>query len=260
MDNHQQCNHNHEHHHGEHQHQHGEHQHQHGEHQHHHHQDDKRDVNQKKFDSAANSWENPQRVDMANKVSAAMINRLDEYGAPLDADSIVMDFGCGTGLVTMNIRDKVKHVVSVDNSDGMLNVLRTKCSSIEPNNITPVNCDLLTEPLKISNGSHPYPLSHIVGSMVLHHVQDVPALFKSFSSHLAPGGTVTIVDLDANAEEFHPDNSGVHHFGFVRGTLEGWLKDAGFGAITFYNGLQTLRNALGTTKTFTMFLVVARKF
>ena len=50
------------------------------------------------FDTAAATWDKPQRVRLATEVAAAMATAL-----PLSREWDAMDFGCGTGLVTLSL-------------------------------------------------------------------------------------------------------------------------------------------------------------
>jgi len=68
------------------------------------------------FDKEATQWdENPARVRLASDVCAAI-----SKSVPLNTSMRVMDFGCGTGLVTLGLAPLVGVMTGVDNSQGML--------------------------------------------------------------------------------------------------------------------------------------------
>lgn len=172
----------------------------------------------KNFDKDAAQWDDsPTKVRMANDVAAAIIR---EVNPAKDMD--VMDFGCGTGLVTLKLQPLVKTITGVDSSQGMLDALQNKIAQQSLDNVFTRFVDL--EHGKQAQGS--YDL--IVSSMTLHHVPDTLALFKEWSGLLRPGGRVSFADLDAEDGSFHSDKTGVFHFGFDRDDLKRMLSDAGF--------------------------------
>ncbi len=74
------------------------------------------------FDKKAASWdENPHRVSLANDIAGAIID--EKILAP---DMDVLEFGCGTGLLTLKLRPLVRSLTGVDGSKGMLGVLEAK--------------------------------------------------------------------------------------------------------------------------------------
>lgn len=74
------------------------------------------------FNQVASTWdENPGRVKLANDVGQSMLNNLT-----FNPGMNVLDFGCGTGLVTLKIQSFVKSVMALDTSQGMLDILRLK--------------------------------------------------------------------------------------------------------------------------------------
>jgi len=68
----------------------------------------------------------------------------------------------------------------------------------------------------------------IISSMTLHHIEDIPGLFKRFYNLLRPGGFIALGDLVKEDGSFHADNTGVMHFGFEKEDILTWLSDAGF--------------------------------
>ncbi|MBU0621161.1 MAG: class I SAM-dependent methyltransferase [Gammaproteobacteria bacterium] len=173
----------------------------------------------KDFDKDAAQWDaSPTKVRMANDVGAAIIREVK-----LTKDMDVMDFGCGTGLLTLKLQPLVKSITGVDSSQGMLGVLQNKIGQQSLDNV-------FTRLVDFEHGKHTegsYDL--IVSSMVLHHVPDTQALFKDWAGLLRPGGQVSFADLDAEDGSFHSDNTGVFHFGFERDELKRMLHEAGFG-------------------------------
>ena len=76
----------------------------------------------KDFDKESAQWDaNPFRAKLASDVAAAMIREIHPF-----ADMKVLDFGCGTGLLTFKLQPLVKTITGADNSHGMLGVLKDK--------------------------------------------------------------------------------------------------------------------------------------
>lgn len=166
-----------------------------------------------RFDQAAKDWDlEDRRVILARAVAAAIRARV-----AISKDDSVLDFGCGTGLLTLELAPLAGSMTGADTSPGMLEALAAKA---------PV-ARILLDPEKDPDLGGPHSL--IVSSMTLHHIPDVPALFRTFARHLRPGGRVALADLDTEDGSFHTDAQGVHHFGFPREQVIAWLREAGFG-------------------------------
>ena len=58
-----------------------------------------------------------------------------------------MDFGAGTGLLTLGLLPYVAHVTAVDASDEMLQVLADKLKAMGIKNVNTRHCDIGKEPL-----------------------------------------------------------------------------------------------------------------
>jgi 2-polyprenyl-3-methyl-5-hydroxy-6-metoxy-1,4-benzoquinol methylase len=197
-----------------------------------------------RFDQAAATWDLAERrVLLARGVAAAIAARV-----PLTRTMKVLDFGCGTGLVTLVLGPKVGSITGADTSTGMLDTLAEKAAA---QGITLELKPLGSDGLADLGG--PYDL--IVSSMTLHHIADVPALFRRFLQHLAPGGQVALADLDEEDGSFHEDAAGVYHQGFSRNTIQAWLEAAGYGQIHVETAMITSK--AGTD--YPVFLATARR-
>lgn len=170
------------------------------------------------FESAAANWdEKPRRVKLSHDIGSAI-----KSSVTLAPDMDVLDFGCGTGLLTLQIQPFVRSITGVDSSPAMLDVLKQKSEAEKLSNV-------YTHCLDVENGDEitgEYDL--IVSAMTLHHIRDVPALLAQFYRVCRFGATLCIADLDAENGQFHEDNKGVFHFGFERSALQQAFADAGF--------------------------------
>ena len=204
----------------------------------------------KDFDKEAAQWDvNPGRVKLANEVADAMIRELKPV-----PDMDALDFGCGTGLVTLRLQPYVKTITGADSSMGMLGVLRGKVEKQGINNV-------LTQFIDFEKGGGVSGKFHlIVSSMTLHHVPDTASLFRQWHELLHPGGWVCFADLDSEDGSFHGDNTGVFHLGFDRERLKKLLHGAGFREISCATATTMTREVEGKgTRDFPVFLMAARK-
>ena len=128
---------------------------------------------------------------------------------PLATEMEALDYGCGSGLVTLGLQPFVGRITGADSSQGMLQVLSRKVQERGITNVVAKFIDLEQQRL---DGS--YDL--IVSSMTLHHVHDVVALIVSFVQILNPGGWLALADLEREDGSFHDDPTGVYHRGFDR--------------------------------------------
>lgn len=213
------------------------------------------------FDKEAASWdEPPYRLKLARDIASAIKGQVQ-----LASDMDVMDFGCGTGLLTLELQPLVRSINGVDSSRGMLDVLNEKIAALKPGNVktTLVPNEMLTENEALAfgkalAGTAGYHL--IVSSMALHHVRDVPHLFRWFHEILVPSGRLSFADLDVEDGRFHGDNTGVFHFGFDRTELRRTLGDAGFDDVRDMTATTMTRQGSGGEKReFPIFLMTGRK-
>jgi ubiquinone/menaquinone biosynthesis C-methylase UbiE len=159
--------------------------------------------NVKRFDDAAADWEEkPQRVALARRVAQAI-----EQAIPLANSMHVLEYGCGTGLVSRALSPHVATILAVDTSPRMLEVLDRKAREEKIGNITTLAHDLTQQPLP-DNG-----FDLVMSSMTLHHIPDVEALLDKFFAALKPGGYLVVADLVTEDGSFHEDNTGVAHYG-----------------------------------------------
>jgi len=196
------------------------------------------------FDQAAVTWDlEDRRVALARAVAAAIRQTLS-----LSREMDVLDFGCGTGLVTLELAPLVGSIAGADASQGMLRTLAEKAGAR----------DLAVRLVALAEEGAPAlrgPYHLITSSMTLHHIADVPGLLGQFFQALHPGGQVALADLDTEDGRFHDSPSGVHHQGFDRAELAGWLALAGFEEIKVATAAATTKAGM----TYTVFLASARK-
>ena len=201
------------------------------------------------FNKAAASWdEEPRRVKLAGDVARAISEEIK-----LTGDMDVLDFGCGTGLLSLNLLPAVRSVTAVDSAQGMLSVLKSKIEALELSNVQTMHLD-------IDKGDRlEGRFGLITSSMTLHHIKDIKPLLGQFYKILTPGGYLAIADLDLDGGKFHEDSTGVFHNGFDRKQLRQTFMDAGFEDVRDRTAATMLKPVAGEKKEFTIFLMTGSK-
>ena len=202
------------------------------------------------FDKEAAVWdEHPVRVSLANDVCTAI-----SENTPLNTSMNALDFGCGTGLLTLRLAPLVRSITGMDSSRGMLDVLRAKIAKQNLANVHSLLLDLDAGDILTGN----YDM--IVSSMTFHHIEKIAPVLNQFHRCLTPGGYLCIADLDPEYGLFHDDSKGVFHYGFERTALGNAIVEAGFGSVKFTTATEVVKPASnGETGRFSVFLMTALK-
>lgn len=205
--------------------------------------------NIERFNELAADWDDkPLHVATGAAVARAMLAALQLTGTER-----ALEFGAGTGLVSVHMAPHLASLVALDGSEGMLGVLRRKCAAL---GLGQVEVREGIVPDDLPEG----PFDLLFSSLTLHHVEDTAALLGALRRRLAPGGRIAIADLEAEDGSFHGDMPGVFHHGFSRPVLRSLLEKAGFGAVRFFPAHVVRReNDLGEERDYPLFLVVAQR-
>jgi ubiquinone/menaquinone biosynthesis C-methylase UbiE len=203
-----------------------------------------------RFNQAAATWDqNPRRVEMSRRIAAKMLEE-----RPVQSDMTVIDYGCGTGVVALELAPFVARMIGVDSSPAMLAELRKKADAAGLGHVETLVLDLSVDPLP--DGLH---ADLIISAMALHHVADIPALLRAFTAILNPGGSVALTDLDTEDGTFHDDHTGVHHHGLDRDWLCGQLTALGFQDVSATTAYVAERERDGVVREYPAFLVSGQK-
>lgn len=139
----------------------------------------------------AAGWDNrPGVQDYADRAFAALIDTV----GPLTgwADWRVLDFGCGTGLLSGRIAPHVSAIIGLDISASMINVAAAK----RVPNHRAFCADIVSGPVPPQIASGGFDL--IVASSVCGFVADYPACVRRLAGLLAPGGVFVQWDWQAD--------------------------------------------------------------
>ncbi|MCF8216406.1 MAG: class I SAM-dependent methyltransferase [Chlorobium sp.] len=206
-----------------------------------------------RFDRSAAQWdENPRRTSLAANIANAIV----ETAKPR-ASMQAMEFGCGTGLVTLALAPYLQTITAIDTSEEMLAQLQKKIETLGIRNVHPILADLVHDtvsPLATES------LDFICSSMTLHHIADISALLSKLNGLLICGGILAMADLDREDGLFHDDGTEKVHHGFERPELQNMLEDAGFRNVSFRTAYEIKKtNRAGRDATYPIFLVTALK-
>lgn len=201
------------------------------------------------FDIKAAEWDkNLMHRERAETVAAGIIKQI-----PLTREMTAMEFGAGTGLLSFLLKDHLKEVILIDNSQGMVKVLNDKIKASGAENLRILNIDLEHD------GFNERRFDLIYTLMVLHHVDDIKGIIKKFYDLLHPGGYLAVADLYSEDGSFH--GSGFHgHKGFDPDVLSGMIEKEGFSRANHGKVFVVSKEISDdTVKQFDVFLMTAQR-
>ena len=200
------------------------------------------------FDISAKTWdENPVHMDRSIGIAAKMQEMI-----PVHNGMKALEYGAGTGILSFLLRDKLGTIVMMDNSAGMVEVMKEKVAFQKTENFVPLCYNL-------ENKRYNDYFDLIFNQMVLHHVADVPSLFEKFYQMILLDGFLAIADLYTEDGTFHGSGFDGHN-GFDPEKLKVLLLEVGFKSVDYEECYATNRkNEEGYNKSFPIFLLVASK-
>lgn len=193
------------------------------------------------FDQSARDWDKRRMSVQLAEVSDLLLPLL-----VLNDRQHWLDFGSGTGLLSVPLAAKVELVTALDTSEKMLEVLAEK----RIHNIQTLNQNVFS--------GLPHNYDGVVSCMALHHVESTTELLKAFYQHLKQDGQLALVDLYAEDGSFHGDNEGkgVKHLGFDIEALRETVEATGFVEVSFAEIMQ-IEHRNG--REYPLFVMLARR-
>ena len=201
------------------------------------------------FDQKALEWDkNKMHLERTIAVAGQMQKMI-----PFRAGMKAMEFGAGTGLLSLHLKDHFSEITMMDSSEEMLKMASQKVEEGDRSKFKTLFLNLEKEEY---TGD---PFDIIYSQMVLHHIRDVQSVLKKFYDFLTPGGILAIADLYTEDGSFHEGDPSVH-FGFDPGGLSeimGQLGFTGFNEETCF----IIRKAVSpdVTREYPVFLLTATK-
>jgi Methylase involved in ubiquinone/menaquinone biosynthesis len=180
--------------------------------------------NTDKFEMIADVYDTPERLQIAKIASDA----IREYSGD-GKNKRAIDFGCGTGLVGMNLLGDFQSILFLDTSQNMIRQIKKKISDSDIQNAETLCFDF-------ENGSlTDLHADYIFMVQVLLHIKDLEPVLSRLYDVLNPDGHLIIVDFDKNEEVI----SDMVHNGFDQECLADLLSNIGLQEIQskiFYSG------------------------
>ena len=202
------------------------------------------------FDNEARDWDNdPNKTERAIVFAKEIIDFLKP-----DKTMNALEFGCGTGLLSFQLKDYFKTITLADSSQGMINVLQDKIVKEGVKNFKPLHIDSLNSDLKTNGYDVIYTL------MTLHHIPDVNNIVNVFNSKLKIGGYLCIADLVKEDGSFHSGHDNFDgHNGFDKNELSAVLIKNNFN-VEYYNlPFEIVKTIDDKKKKYPLFLMISKK-
>ncbi|KAG6915304.1 hypothetical protein DXG01_012227 [Tephrocybe rancida] len=206
------------------------------------------EANKAHFDNIAHEYDDqPNALERARRTAARMRQSFD-----FNEDSTtVLEYACGTGLVSRELAPYSKRIVGIDISQGMVDQfnLRVSNQGISPEEMQAFRAELKGEVGEL--GDEKFDV--IVCASAYHHFPDIDGVTRILTHFLKPSGTLLVVDLAKNSGEHthehdhaHAPHSLIpkdfHHLVPHRGGLDESdmrkaFEGAGLGSFSFEDGL-----------------------
>jgi ubiquinone/menaquinone biosynthesis C-methylase UbiE len=175
------------------------------------------------FEQMASQYDTEERKSIAHIIAQKVRSELT------DTKSLsALDYGCGTGLLGLELVDMFRTMLFVDTSPQMIAQVQRKIENAHIGTAGTLCCDFCVEPCNVKT-------DFVLMSQVLLHVKDYALLLNRLYQILNQDGHLIVVDFDLN-ERIVSDK--VHH-GFEQSELMLLLKQIGFASVhanTFYHG------------------------
>lgn len=137
---------------------------------------------EKFWDRTASTYDQEEKKDAQTYVT--VIEKTKKY---LKNSDVVLDFGCGTGLISNEIADQVTMIHAIDTSSNMIEIARKKAEGRRIENIDHTHSTLFNE--RCETGS----FDVILAFHVLHLVDDAHVIMQRINELLKPGGLLISV-------------------------------------------------------------------
>ncbi len=170
------------------------------------------------WDERAAGWDENEAVHAYAGAAFACLRRLHHDGRFNLDGARVLDFGCGTGLLTEQLAPRAEWVLALDTSAAMVQVLAAKVEQLGWSNV-----DAIAASVNSAHHERPelfaLPFDIVVSSSVCAFLDDYAGTVRTLTSLLKPGGSFVQWDWELNREDGEP-------FGLTRAQMVDALTGA----------------------------------
>lgn len=175
------------------------------------------------FQQIAKRYDTEDRIELAKIITKEVKPVLQN-----SESKSLLDYGGGTGLISLELSDLVDSVLLVDSSKQMLDIAEAKITNKKIKNSRVLQADFTKK-------SPEFKADIILMSLVLLHIPDTQKILKELFNTLNNGGKLIIIDFDKNNNVSHTKI----HNGFSHDEMKKRLSKVGFKSNeikTFYYG------------------------
>src|SRR5690625_5679687 len=141
------------------------------------------------FEQMAKKYDTEDRIELANIIAKEVRPELRN-----SKSKSLIDYGSGTGLISLPLADLAASVLLVDSSKQMLEVAKAKISQKGITNSKVLYSDFTDETPELK-------ADIILVSLVLLHIPDSKKILQELFNVLNNGGKLIIIDFDKNRSE-----------------------------------------------------------
>jgi ubiquinone/menaquinone biosynthesis C-methylase UbiE len=201
------------------------------------------------FNNEATSWDTEKRIKRAELIAKEISDQID-----IKKTDCALEFGCGTGLISFNLCDKVKEITCIDIAQGMIDVLNRKIKQYQIPN-------MVGQQLDINNKQPLLPTYDLIyTAMALHHTIDIKTTLENLSLLLKKGGCLCIVELDEDDGSFHKEEEKfTGHHGFNQEELEGILEKRDFEQVKSHTFYEDKKMVEQVSVNYSLFIMTGKK-
>jgi len=181
------------------------------------------------FEQMAKRYDTEERIELAKVIVKEVRPELQN-----STSKSLIDYGSGTGLISLELSDLVDSILLIDSSKQMLEVAEAKISRKGITNTKVLYSDFTKETPELK-------ADIVLMSLVLLHIPDTKKIIQELFHILNNNGKLMIIDFDKNDKINHPK---VHN-GFSHEELKQRLSEVGFTSTeikTFYHGNRIFMN------------------
>jgi 2-polyprenyl-3-methyl-5-hydroxy-6-metoxy-1,4-benzoquinol methylase len=184
-------------------------------------------------------------TELARRLGEAMVEKF-----PLAFDeskTVAMDYACGTGLISMVLASRVKSILGVDISAGMVKKYNARMGNqgIPPEEMRAV-CTELKGTIDELDGMK---FDIIVCASAFHHFESIETVTRTLTFFLKPGGSLMVADIvkSSDSDKIFQHNAShasivPHVGGFEEEEILGAFKAAGLQDISFEKATSAKKN------------------